>query len=147
MSIQIIKLVKQSTFIGLSVLLLACQSKPEPINFGEDHCDFCKMSIVDPKYGAELVTDKGRLYKFDAVECMVPFMEENENMIFEHKLAIAYDQAGKLLPVGQLVFAHSKVYKSPMGANIAAFADESKVDASAEILNWERLQVKSMTQP
>lgn len=147
MSIQIIKAVKQLTFMSFAAFLLACQSKPEPISFGEDHCDFCKMSIVDPKYGAELLTDKGRIYKFDAVECMVPFMEENEDMVFEHKLAIAYDQAGELMPVGQLVFAHSEVYKSPMGANIAAFSDESKVDASAEIFNWEKLQIKSMSQP
>lgn len=147
MSIQIIRTVKQLAFLSLAAFLLACESKPEPINFGEDHCDFCKMSIVDPKYGAELVTDKGRIYTFDAVECMIPFMQENEEMTFEHQLVIAFDQAGKLLPKDQVVFAHAKVYQSPMGANVAAFSDKSKVDPSAEIMDWGKLVEKRMSQP
>jgi copper chaperone NosL len=147
MNSRVYRHLKQLALISLTVLLLACQSKPEPINFGEDYCDYCKMSIVDPKYGAELVTDKGRIYKFDAVECMIPFIHENGEMTFSLQLVVAFDEPKKLFPIDQVVFAHSKIYQSPMGANVAAFVDKSKMEPSSEIMSWKKLVDKHMSQP
>ncbi len=31
------------------------------------------MLITDNKYGAELITTKGKIYKFDSMECLVEF--------------------------------------------------------------------------
>src|SRR5690554_4470874 len=99
--------------VGLvSVILLAsCGVKPEPIAFGEDHCTHCRMNIADPKFGAELVTDKGRVYKFDALECMVPYLQENSSTEYAHVLAIAYDEPGELRPVDDLHFVFSENFK------------------------------------
>ncbi|MGB5288980.1 MAG: hypothetical protein WBN42_10875, partial [Ignavibacteriaceae bacterium] len=54
--------------LPLLFLLASCGSKPEPINYGKDECEFCRMQISDNRYGAELVTDKGKVYKFDSIE-------------------------------------------------------------------------------
>ena len=42
-------------FLLLSLLWLisSCTPTPEPIEYGADMCDFCKMSIVDAQHGAE----------------------------------------------------------------------------------------------
>jgi len=139
-----LKTLKQLFIFSLAAFLLSCQAEPEKINFGEDHCDFCKMSIVDPKFGAELVSDKGRVFKFDAVECMIPFMNENKETNFQHLLVVAYDQPESLVAVDQLTFAHSESYQSPMGANIAAFKDKSKAIDDAHIMDWKQLKDKRM---
>ena len=51
-----------------TVLLAACQPSPKPIEYGSDMCDYCKMTIVDQQHAAELVTTKGKAFKFDAIE-------------------------------------------------------------------------------
>ncbi len=55
----------------VSQLLSSCQPRPEPIHYGQDACDFCRMTIVDKQHAAQMVTEKGRVYKYDAIECML----------------------------------------------------------------------------
>src|SRR5947207_1685599 len=63
---------------ALVVLLLfsGCSTQPTPINYGSDECALCKMGIIDQKFGAEIVTKKGKIFKFDSGECMVNFVRE-----------------------------------------------------------------------
>lgn len=125
------------------LILVGCNPEPEPIRFGEDNCAYCKMGIVDPKFGSELVTDKGRVYKFDAIECMVPFIAENGDIEPAILLGIAYNDPKKLYEVDNLYFEISEKYQSPMGANIAAFKRENNSAAiPGNALNWEQLQAE-----
>ena len=82
------------------------------------------MSISDPKYGAELVTDKGRVHKYDALECMINDLNTN-NPAYSNLYAIAYDNPEQLILVDSLVFVISPEYKSPMGDNLASFTTEN----------------------
>jgi copper chaperone NosL len=125
------------------VVLVGCGVKPEPIVFGEDHCTHCRMSIADPKFGAELVTDKGKVFKFDALECMVPYLQENSDTEYAHILAIAYDEPGELKPVANLKFVFSESYKSPMGGNLAALNQSASMEGGPELLDWQELKSHS----
>ena len=53
------------------VLIISCKVEESPINYGQDACKFCKMTIVDKQHAAEIVTKKGKPFKYDAIECMV----------------------------------------------------------------------------
>lgn len=134
-----------AAWIGLAgvVLLAGCGVKPEPIVFGEDHCTYCRMSIADPKFGAELVTDKGRVYKFDALECMVPYLQENSDTQYAHILAIAFDEPGELKPVQNLKFAISEEFNSPMGGNVAALSQAAPLEEGMESLGWQEVKSHS----
>jgi copper chaperone NosL len=59
--------------IFIMIMLIACNPERKPIQYGEDKCAFCRMSIVDQRFGGEIVTQKGKVYMFDAVECMVNY--------------------------------------------------------------------------
>lgn len=134
---------KHLLYIAAGALLLAaCHTGPEPIAFGEDQCDYCKMSIADPKFGAELVTEKGRVYKFDALECMVPYMEANPDT-YAHVLAIAYDDPETLYPVQEMAFVISREVRSPMGAGLLSFSARSEAAPYAvkgKAYDWVDLQ-------
>jgi len=127
---------KGVAFVFFLTVMISCAVKPEPIAFGEDHCTYCKMGIVDPKYGGELVTTKGKIYKFDALECLVPYLEQSDQS-FAFTLGIAYDQPKKLVAVDSLHFVISGDYNSPMGANLAAFSEPRP---SEEVLDWTGLK-------
>lgn len=129
-------------WVVLFLIAVGCKVKPEPIVFGEDHCSYCKMSIADPKFGAELVTDKGKIYKFDAMECLVPYMEENPAE-YAFIMGIALDQPGELISVDSLHFVISEQINSPMGGNIGGFLTE--FPTGEKLMSWDELRVHLVT--
>lgn len=115
----------------------ACNFEPDPINYGEDNCHFCQMTIVERAYSAQMVTDKGKQYKYDAIECLVNDMNQRE---YQTSLLLVsnYDKPGKMLPVSEAEFVQNDSLRSPMGANLAAVEKESR--DSDELQDWEELK-------
>ena len=102
------------------------------------------MTISDANYGAELITDKGRVLKYDAAECMVNHLREGappQAGLF----LIAYDVPGQLFPVDSLAFVISPEFRSPMGANLAAFRHRQNLNAEhrANVLSWKEVMEKA----
>jgi copper chaperone NosL len=128
-------------FVGL-LLMAGCTSKPEPILFGTDVCSYCKMIITDPRFGAELVTAKGRIYKYDAAECMIAHIHE-EKLEYSSLLAIAYDRPKELHLVDSLSFVQSPDYRGPMGNTAAFLRADSLVNLQG--MRWEDLFRKEST--
>ena len=118
------------------ILILSCSVKPEPLVMGKDACHTCKMTLVDNKFGAEIVTKKGKVYKFDDVNCMINFSntgyEPEENIAFW--LVEDYANPGKLLNAKQLFYSKSDKIKSPMNGNVSAF--EKKEDLEKYNAEW-----------
>ena len=58
--------------LAVSVLaIMSCQkSGPQDFALGKDQCDNCRMTITEQKYATQLITQKGRAYKFDDIMCM-----------------------------------------------------------------------------
>jgi len=110
------------------ITIVSCSSKPEPINYGHDECEFCRMLITDNKYGAELVTGKGKIYKFDSIECMVEFsLVKNTLGDTNNKLLISnFDNPGNFIDARIAFYIKNDEFRSPMGLNVTAFKDESK---------------------
>ncbi|ADY54174.1 nitrous-oxide reductase accessory protein NosL [Pseudopedobacter saltans DSM 12145] len=110
-------------FISALFVLSSCSTKPQPIQFGVDNCDFCKMTISDQRYGAELVTKKGRIFKFDDIHCIKGFIENEQ--VKDEDIAglwlVDFSNPQKLIPAKHSYLFFSEQLKSPMGSNIAAF--------------------------
>lgn len=128
----------------LCLSILACNTGPEPIHFGKDQCAFCKMTIMDRKFGSELVTEKGRIFKFDDINCMVHYLDE-QNLLADTKASkyvIAYNNPGVLIDAGTAIFLRSDQIKSPMAGRTAALSDSKaaatfKEQWETETLNWK----------
>lgn len=124
-------------------ILFGCAQKPEPIKYGSDECEMCRMSIMDPKYGAELVTDKGKVYKFDSIECLLNYSLKN-NMIGNENnslLVTDFSKPEKFIDVKKSFYIHNNNVRSPMGLNVSAFGSvvdkKSFVDENGgEELTW-----------
>lgn len=127
------KLRKTKLAVVLTLIAFAALSctdhKAVPIVLHKDNCDFCKMGISDGKYGAELITTKGRVYKFDDIACMVHYSKEhkNANVYFIH------DYAGEnvLIPAETAFFITGGMIKSPMNGGLIGFSNEKEATSAA----------------
>lgn len=134
--------------IGMLVLSLSsCSTDPQPINIGKDHCDFCKMTISDNRFGGEIVTKKSKLYKFDDEHCIVGFLHSKK--VTEPEIAGIYFtdfiNPHQLIHVKDAFFLQSPLLKSPMNGNIAAFSNEDSLDNiiptfPGNKISWEVMQ-------
>ena len=125
------------------MLCVACAVEPEPLHFGKDACYTCKMTLMDNRFGAEIVTKKGKVYKFDDVNCMINFhnsgQETEENMAY--RLVIDYAHPGTLIDTQQAFFLKTDSIRTPMASQLVALADESdyreyKKHWKAILLGW-----------
>lgn len=137
------KTLKQILIAGL-MLLYGCQVGPKPIDYGRDGCHFCKMTIVDNRHAAEIVTKKGKVYKFDATECMIRFVEEFDTSTVHLFLSNDYSNPGSLINTHTATFLISENIPSPMGAFLSAFASEEKARETrdlktGDLFTWNEL--------
>jgi copper chaperone NosL len=104
------------------------------------------MTLVDTKFGAEIVTKKGKVYKFDDANCMINFfngsgLDERE---IAFRLIVDYTQPGKLIEANQAFYLKSDIIHSPMNSQIAAFEsyetlEKHKKKWNAIYLSWGEL--------
>lgn len=118
--------------------LISCKPKPQPIDYGEHLCDYCQMTIVDKQFAAQVVTHKGKAYRYDAIECMLRDHKEDVALY----LACDYMSQDHLVDATKATFLISENLPSPMGAYLSAF--EKKADAQnihkekgGKLYNWE----------
>ena len=127
--------------IGLS----SCNIGPAPINYGSDGCHYCSMTIVDKQHAAEFVTQKGKVFKFDATECMMNYLKEIDKTTVALYLVNDYDAPGELINATEATYLISKNIPSPMGEFLTAFKSKEvaeRVHAANQgvLLSWAELQ-------
>ena len=109
------------SILALLVLLASCSADPRPIAYGQDGCHHCKMTLMDPKYGAELVTEKGKVFVFDDVNCMLMYMDSVEDEAYKHVLVTDYLNPGVLLDAKTAFYLKSEQFQTPMASQVVAF--------------------------
>ena len=134
-----------ATFIMLS--FNGCSTSPQPIRMGQDNCDFCKMTISDNRFGAEIVTKKGKVFKFDDEHCVVAFLDSNkiEQQQIDGIYFTNFSSPHQLINVKEAYFLQSPSLKSPMNGNIAAFNNEDSLvnmlpTFKGNKISWEDMQ-------
>jgi copper chaperone NosL len=140
------KLAKAVAPFIFMVYLSSCSAKVEPIKIGNDNCYFCKMTISDERFGAELLTKKGKAFKFDDVHCIISYLKAKD--IVPQNIKDVYltnfCENHELVNVNQMLLLKSDAFKSPMNGNIAAFNNKDSLQKvqqrlDGNIVNWKQL--------
>ncbi|MGV8915669.1 MAG: nitrous oxide reductase accessory protein NosL [Kaistella sp.] len=126
---------KSLLLAGSALLVIACaKSGPQDFLVESDQCDNCKMTITDAKYATQLITEKGRIYKFDDISCMTMYeSSEAEKAVNATKYVIDYP-TGKFLELPKAHLITGGSIKSPMGGNTQAFETKEAAQKAAETL-------------
>jgi copper chaperone NosL len=136
--------VSSAAILGLPLLLLlqSCNTSAEPIAFGKDQCHYCKMIISDRSFGAELITGKGKIYKFDDTHCILSFLKSGD--LDQSQVAavflVDYAQKEKLIPAETAFLLRGDAIKGPMAGTIAAFETETSMRSFQQ--QWKAQQVR-----
>ena len=139
----------------LIVLILAlsflttCSSSPQPLGYGEDACHYCKMILVDTRFGAEWISSKGKIYKFDAVECMLDYLQKDKGATGSSWIT-SFEPPNQLAPAEECRFLVSKELPSPMGLYLTGYKNHSlalsyQSEFGGDLYNWNQIQ-KSFSQ-
>ncbi len=123
-------------WLSLAVLLLlvGCSENPQPINYGSDQCAHCKMVITEQAFAAELITDKGKAYKYDAIECLAAYLQEHPEHQNPSATRWVHDFANpeQWIKAESALFVQSKEIQSPMGLSLLAFNQEEALNEHLE---------------
>ncbi|MFX0555285.1 nitrous oxide reductase accessory protein NosL [Maribacter sp. CXY002] len=136
------------SYMLIAIILItiwSCNVGPKAINYGADACHYCSMTIVDRQHASQLVTEKGKVFKFDATECMMNHANEVDRQSIAMFLANDYNMPGELIDATKATFLISKNIPSPMGEYLTAFSNQTKaqtaqIENGGELLTWEELQ-------
>ncbi len=134
------------TLFSLLLLFTSCQIRPKEINYGEDNCHYCSMTIVDRQHAAEMVTHKGKVYKFDAAECMINSLSEMDPESIALFLVTDYSEPEQLIDAKTATFIISPEIPSPMRANLSALQSKEKAislqnSKQGSLYTWEEIQL------
>jgi len=147
--ISLRSLVRGSVLLLAALLLLAaCADGPRQVQVGAEECAHCRMLVSENRFASQLVTDRGRQYVFDSIECMAEFLDEGAEVSEERVGSLwvtDFTRPGEWLEAGQAHFLRSDELRSPMGMGLSAFADEAaarehQAEHGGEILAWTEVR-------
>lgn len=125
-------------------LMQSCSSGPRPVKAGTDACTFCKMTVTDDRFAAELVTSTGKIFVFDDLNCLKGYQKEHTGKNEQGTIYVVNYADHQMIPAAQAFYVKSEQLHSPMGSNTVACRNSSEASAlqqskSGTILHWEEL--------
>ena len=146
MSIKQVTATLIMTLIATS--LIGCAGyAPEEIHYGSDQCDYCKMTIADKSFGSELITQKGKVLKYDSIECLaaadMKFASQSQEV--HSRWVTDFGQPGDFLDASKAWIVLAERQKSPMGISLVAVKTEESAaklidDVGGRIVAWSEIK-------
>jgi copper chaperone NosL len=137
---------RRTLALALAAAALACApSGPQPIAYGSESCDVCRMTISEPRFGAEVLTTTGKARKFDSIECLANYvLQARAEGTLRSAWVTDYRNPGTFIAADSAVYLRDAGPHSPMGMRLMAFAPASDVAAlvrefGGSALSWPEL--------
>jgi copper chaperone NosL len=131
----------------LTATIAGCNEiSPDPIKTGTDQCYSCKMTISDPRFGAVLITNKGKQLKFDDITCLRSFIQSKsmEGIADADIYFVDFSDKHLLHHSNSVYLMKSETLKGPMNGDILAFSNRDSFtkalgDFKGVETKWEAL--------
>ena len=120
--------------VVLVFALAGCDAGPKAIVYGQDECVECRMTLADRHYGAELITPKGKVLKFDDVNCLLTVRTRPGVGSESQVVLVDFNRPNVFLPAADAWFLQHDRLHTPMASGLAAFATEAELTAARQQL-------------
>jgi copper chaperone NosL len=110
-----------------------------------DACHHCKMALVQKGFAAQRLNAKGKVFRFDAIECLLADLKDRPGVPEERYYVSDLSRPeAALLPAEDAAFLSGSRIASPMGGNLAGFAspDSARLfrdQAGGDMVTWGEL--------
>ena len=139
---------RRARALGAMVALLALtagcgRSGPPPIAYdGSVSCEYCRMTVTDPRYGAELITEKGKVLAFDSIECLASYYAQAAGRGAAPRAWVSdFQHPGTLIPADSARYLRGGP-SSPMALNVLAVSPAASTDdlrrqlGGGDVMTW-----------
>lgn len=137
-----VRLGKHATAVVAAIAIIgfcSCSDNPEPLETGRDNCAYCKMTISDPRFGAELVLTTGRVYKFDDIQCLISYTDQQgARLKISSAYVTDYSGAHKLLKAERSYLLKGSDILCPMQGSFIAFSDTDSLESVKALHHGEQ---------
>ena len=133
--------------IAMVIVLAQCQRRAaEPVAIeANDMCSFCRMSISEKRYAAELIDEEGEVFKFDDIGCMANFIKQKRNnAAVEATFVMDFDRR-EWLKAENAFYVRSSELTTPMNGGIVAFKDQPSAEAAMAKYQGTKLEFSEVT--
>jgi len=131
--------------MAMAVAVAACAPPgPQAIADKGKSCDYCRMTISDERFGGQLITRKGKVYAFDAIECLASYYLQNAAAGDGSSIWVAdFANPGRWVEAKNALFVRNDAHQSPMGLNLVALRDDADKTAAGQAqgttLRWQEV--------
>jgi len=126
---------------GVALVGGCAPAGPRAIAYGREQCAYCRMTVDDPRYGAELVTRTGRVHVFDSIECCAAYADGAEVADARGTWVSDVRAPGTLVAAQAARFWRVGGASTPMGKGLVATATSVSPAPGAEgPLGWNAVR-------
>lgn len=140
-----VPILRTEIYLFLMLVISGCQSEKSavPIDKGLDTCEYCRMTISDSHYAAEII-EKRKIHKFDDIGCLLAYAQtHNLNSGNARFWVIDFDTVNWITGE-EAYFVISPQIHTPMSHGIAAFKNPIKADEIADKTNGKVVRFESL---
>lgn len=124
------------------VMLTACEPGPREVRTGSDSCSYCSMIISEPEFASQVVTQQGRSYLYDSIECLAADRLTQGDDIDEVHAIWVTDFAGneEWVQVEDAHFLQSDSLNSPMSLSLSAWSSRERAERGRQQFGGRLMQ-------
>jgi len=131
-------------FIVLSIFIFfsGCEKKDytkeaAKMHWDRDMCERCKMAISERKFAVQAVDEKGKVYKFDDIGCLILWQKQERPDIKFKKIWITDAKTGEWIDAKKAKYTTDAI--TPMGYGFAAYKSGTEPKGK-EIIDFEEVK-------
>ncbi|CAN5299557.1 hypothetical protein BH09BAC2_BH09BAC2_04430 [soil metagenome] len=134
------KSVAVAALLLITVNITGCNSGSQPISYGKDQCENCKMAISDQRFACEIVSKKGRAYKFDDSKCLQAFYRSGkiDSGDIKKNYFTDFEAPHSLIECDYVYLLNSPNLRAPMGGSIAGFSKKEDFQKALQVLGGKQ---------
>ncbi len=133
-----------AAFAAIAVAGACATATPRAVVLHEDNCEFCKMTISDARFGAQVITNTGRQLVFDSPECLAGFLAKTDAALIASRWVIDAEHPGSWVPAESAGYLVDATLRGPMG-RVTAFASPAAASAAHATLGGQSLSWTAIT--
>ncbi len=131
----------------MALALAACSdsvARPRPVDTKNDACAWCRMSVSDVRFAAQLAAPGEEPRFFDDVGCLRDYLAGSPDPVEGWAAFVADHRTKEWVPAAKAAYTRVEGLATPMDSHLVAHADAASRDADPEAMGGAPVPVAEL---